>query len=221
MWLLGASQFLFLGQKWIKMAQPFTRCPGPTYLSVPWWKGTWDRGMTQSTLGHHLEPCSLEQWTQVMCLKGAKTLSTKHKAPTMWWQIYTAKKLHLEKLRSEIKNSPVDIAPSRCSPISVPWTKWIKMAQPFTTCPGPTYLSMPWWKGHLRPWNDPKHTWTPPRTMLLGTVNPSHVPEGCQNTEHKTQSTYHGMANLHCKKLHLEKLRSEIKNSPVDVAPRC
>ena len=77
-------------------------------------------------------------------------------------------------------------------------------------------------KGHLRPWDDPKHTWTPPRTMLLGTVNPSHVPEGCQNTEHKTQSTYHGMANLHCKKLHLEKLRSEIKNSPVDIAPsRC
>ena len=46
-------------------------------------------------------------------------------------------------------------------------------------------------KGHLRPWDDPKYTWTPPRTMLLGTVNPSHVPEGCQNTKHKTQSTKH------------------------------
>jgi len=31
-------------------------------------------------------------------------------------------------------------------------------------------------KGHLRPWDDPKHAWTPPRTMLLGTVNPSHGP---------------------------------------------
>ena len=98
-------------------------------------------------------------------------------------------KLHLEKLRSEIKNSPVDVAPKVRPISSVPWTRWIKMAQPFTRCPGPTYLSMPWWKGHLRPWNDPKHTWTPPRTMLLGTVNPSHVPEGCQ--KHKAQNTQH------------------------------
>ena len=89
MWLLGASRVSVPWTRWIKMAQPFTRCPGPTYLSMPWWKDTWDRGMTQSTLGHHLEPCSLEQWTQVMCLKGAKTLSTKHKAHTMAWQIWS------------------------------------------------------------------------------------------------------------------------------------
>ena len=89
MWLLGASRVSVPWTRWIKMAQPFTRCPGPTYLSMPWWKDTWDRGMTQSTLGHHLEPCSLEQWTQVMCLKGAKTLSTKHKAQTMAWQIWS------------------------------------------------------------------------------------------------------------------------------------
>ena len=95
--------------KWIKMAQPFTRCPGPTYLSMPWWKDTWDRWMTQSTLGHHLEPCSLEQWTQVMCLKGAKNTDTKHKHIQLGRS--NCQKLHLEKLRSEIKNSPVDVAP--------------------------------------------------------------------------------------------------------------
>ena len=59
-------------------------------------------------------------------------------------------------------------------------------------------------KGHLRPWDDPKHTWTPPRTMLLGTSEPKscawRVPKHkAQNTKHNPQ---HGRQN--CKKLNLE-----------------
>ena len=40
--------------------------------------------------------------------------------------------------------------------------------------------------------DDLKHTWTPLRTMPLGTVNPSHVPEGCQETQYNLKTS---MAN--------------------------
>ena len=78
-----SMQWLLLGQRGIaqKLLQlastscvcqeqnPSTMCAGPTYLSMPF-QGHLRPWMTRNTLGHHFEPCSLEQSAQVMCLKG-------------------------------------------------------------------------------------------------------------------------------------------------------
>ena len=175
----------------------FYTCPGPTEFTMSKRKDTWDRGMTQSTLGHHLEPCSLEQWTQVMCLKGAKTQSTKHKAQNAKHKTQsTTHSMANKTARSLIWSNFVRksreaglmwlLGPIHCLFLEQNGSWWHNpsMSRPYLS----QYAMV---KGHLRPWDDPKHTWTPPRTMLLGTVNPSHVPEGCQNTKHKTQSTKH------------------------------
>ena len=174
--------------------------------------------MTQSTLGHHLEPCSLEQWTQAMCLKGAKTLSAERKAHTTAWQIYTAKNFTWRNYarKSRIARLMLFLGASQFLFLGQNGSRWHNpspgvQALLISVCHGErTPETVGWPKAHLdttsnhAPWNsEPKScAWRVPKHW------------------HKTQSTYHGMANLHCKKLHLEKLRSEIKNSPVYVAPR-
>ena len=84
-----SMQLLLLGQRGIaqKLLQlastscvwqeqnPSTKCAGPTYLRMPL-QGHLRLWMTWNTLGHHFEPRSLEQSTQVTCLKGVKTHST-------------------------------------------------------------------------------------------------------------------------------------------------
>ena len=177
--------------KWIMMAQPFN----VQALLISVCHGE------RSTLGHHLEPCSLEQWTQVMCLKGAKTQSTKNKAQN-----------------TKHKTQSTTHSMANKTARSLIWSNFVRKSRKagLMWLLGPIHFLFleqngSWWhnpsmsrpylsqyamvKGHLRPWDDPKHTWTPPRTMLLGTVNPSHVPEGCQNIKHKTQSTTHSMTN--------------------------
>ena len=218
MWLRGASQFLFLGQDGSRWHNPSAGVQALLISVCHGEKDTWDRGMTQSTLGHHLEPCSLEQWTQVMCLKGAKTLSAERKAHTTAWQIYTAKNFTWRNYarKSRIARLMLFLGASQFLFLGQNGSRWHNpspgvQALFISVCHGErTPETVGWPKAHLdttsnhAPWNsEPKScAWRVPKHW------------------HKTQSTYHGMANLHCKKLHLEKLRSEIKNSPVYVAPR-
>ena len=178
MWLLGASQFLFLGQNGSRWHNP---SPGVQALLISVCHGekdTWPKAHLDTTSNH-------APWN-------SEPKSCAWRVPKHWAQNTKHKPWH----------GKSDQDGTTLQQVSRPYLSQYAMV-----------------KGHLRPWDDPKHTWTPPRTMLLGTVNPSHVPEGCQ--KHWAQNTTHSLADLDCQKLHLEKLRSEIKNSPADVAPRC
>ena len=177
MWLLGASQFLFLGQNGSRWHNP---SPGVQALLISVCHGekdTWPKAHLDTTSNH-------APWN-------SEPKSCAWRVPKHWAQNTKHKPWH----------GKSDQDGTTLQQVSRPYLSQYAMV-----------------KGHLRPWDDPKHTWTPPRTMLLGTVNPSHVPEGCQ--KHRAQNTTHSLADLNCQKLHLEKLRSEIKNSPVDVAPK-
>ena len=157
-----SMQLLLLGQRGIaqKLLQlASTSCvwqeqnpstKGTTYLSMPF-QGHLRPWMTWNTLGHHFEPCSLEQSTQVMCLQGVKKHSTTSKQT---WQIKAnASQMHgkstIDKCMQWLLLGQRGIAQKllQLASTSCVWQE----QNPSTKCAGPTYLSMPF-QGHLRPW---------------------------------------------------------------------
>ena len=184
MWLLGACQFLFLGQDGSRWHNPSA---GVQALLISVCHGE----RTPETVGWpkaQLEPRTMLLGTVSFTWRN---YVRKSRIARLMWLLGASQFLFLGQNGSRWHNPSPGV-----------------QALLISVCHGErTPETVGWPKAHLdttsnhAPWNS--------------------EPKSCAWRVPKTQTTTNSMADLNCQKLHLEKLRSEIKNSPVDVAPRC